>query len=138
MSLIIRDLRKSYGNVPALQGCSLDVADVELMSLVGPSGCAKSTLLNIVAGFLPPDSGDIEILGLRINELPVRERNIAFIMERLGLYAHLSVFENIAYPLRVRRVAPAEIRRRVQLVCEIIGVAGLDRKSTRLNSSHSQ
>jgi multiple sugar transport system ATP-binding protein len=128
MALIISELSKSYGNVVALDRCSLNVADGELLTLVGPSGCGKSTLLKIIAEFVPPDCGEVEVSGRRLNDLPVREREIAFIMERLGLYPHLNVFENIAYPLRVRRLRADEIKQRVDSICEITGIAGLEHR----------
>jgi multiple sugar transport system ATP-binding protein len=128
MTLLIRDLTKSYGSVQALQGCCLNVGDGELVTLVGPSGCGKSTLLKVVAGFLSANSGEVEISGRHVNELPVRERNVAFVMEHLGLYPHLSVFENIAYPLRVRRLSFSEIKRRVRSICEMTGIAELEQR----------
>jgi len=130
---------KRYGDIVALESCSLEVKSGELLSLVGPSGCGKSTLLKVVAGFLAADSGDVRICGRRVNDLPVRERGIAFVMERLGLYPHLNVFENIAYPLRVRRLNEPEIRRRVLSICELTGIDGLEhRKPSDLSGGQRQ
>lgn len=139
MSVILHDIEKHYGDVVALERCSLEVKSGELLSLVGPSGCGKSTLLKVVAGFLAADSGDVRICGRRVNELPVRERGIAFVMERLGLYPHLNVFENIAYPLRVRRLSDPEIHRRVLAICELTGINGLEhRKPAALSGGQRQ
>ena len=139
MSVILHDLTKRYGDVIALDRCSLEIKSGELLSLVGPSGCGKSTLLRIVAGFLAAESGDVQICGRRVNDLPVRERGVAFVMDRLGLYPHLNVFENIAYPLRVRRLSELEIRRRVLSICELTGINGLEqRKPSELSGGQRQ
>lgn len=139
MGVALRNIVKRYGEVLALDDCSLVVGTGELITLVGPSGCGKSTLLKIVAGFLLADEGDVEISGTRVNNLPVRQRGIAFVMDRLGLYPHLNVFENIAYPLRVRRVNDLEIRKRVTSVCELTGVSGLEhRKPSELSGGQRQ
>jgi ABC-type sugar transport system ATPase subunit len=139
MSVALHDLVKRYGDVVALDHCSLEIKSGELLSLVGPSGCGKSTLLKVIAGFFAADSGDVEIGGRCVSGLPVRERGIAFVMDRLGLYPHLNVFENIAYPLRVRRLHGPEIRRRVLSICDLTGINGLEhRKPSELSGGQRQ
>ena len=139
MSVLIRDVSKRYGNTVAVAGCSLQIEPGELLALVGPSGCGKSTLLNVIAGLVSPDAGQIEICGRRVNELPVRERGIAYIMAGLGLYPHLDVFANVAYPLRVRGIDEGEIRRRVLAICGLTGLDDLEsRKPSELSSGQQQ
>jgi multiple sugar transport system ATP-binding protein len=114
----LRRVVKRYGygdGEPAVNDVSLDIADGEMVILVGPSGCGKSTLLRMIAGLEDVTSGDVLIDGRRVNEAPPRDRNLAMVFQNYALYPHLSVFDNIAFPLRVRRdVAAAEIARRVE------------------------
>jgi multiple sugar transport system ATP-binding protein len=139
MSIEVREVAKSYGDVVALHQCSLAVADGELMVLVGPSGCGKTTLLRIVAGFLRPDDGIVFIRGKNVNGLPVRDRRLAFIMENLGLYPHLDVFKNVAYPLTVRRVNHNVVDARVREIAETLGIGELlGRRISQLSGGQRQ
>ena len=138
MSLIIRDVALSYGTTQVLKGCSLEIGSGELICLVGPSGCGKTTLLNVIAGVLSPDTGSVEVGGNAVDGLPTRERNLAFIMDRLGLYPHLSVFENIAYPLRIRKIAPQELNARVTAICTEVGLDGLEQRRPHQLSAGQQ
>jgi ABC-type sugar transport system ATPase subunit len=139
MGIQIKSVSKSYGSVRALHACSLDVATGELLTLLGPSGCGKTTLLRIIAGFLNPDSGEVVFDGRRVDGLPVRERNIAFIMENWGLYPHLDVFSNIAYPLRVRRVGRESVESRVGSVAHLLKIGHLlARRPTELSGGQRQ
>src|SRR5262249_47095740 len=112
----LRHVTKRYGDAaPAVDAVSLDVADGELVIPVGPSGCGKSTLLRMIAGLEDVTAGDVLIGGRRVNDAPPRDRNLAMVFQNYALYPHLSVFENIAFPLRVRGgVSAAELRRRVE------------------------
>ena len=111
----LRRVVKRYGDgEPAVNDVSLDIADGEMVILVGPSGCGKSTVLRMIAGLEDVTSGDVVIGGRRVNDAPPRDRNLAMVFQNYALYPHLSVFENIAFPLRVRGEIPAaEIARRV-------------------------
>src|SRR5215813_12675049 len=112
----MKNIVKRYGDgFPAVNDVSIDIADGEFMILVGPSGCGKSTLLRMIVGLEDITSGDIVIGGERINDKAPRHRNLAMVFQNYALYPHLTVFENIAFPLRVRGdVAAAEIGKRVE------------------------
>jgi multiple sugar transport system ATP-binding protein len=121
--LAIRGLRKSYGARTVLKGVDVTVADGEFFCLLGPSGAGKTTLLRCVAGLERPDEGDICIGGRRANDLLPGQRNVAMVFGTYALYPHLTVFENLAYPLRERRIAEPDIRERVERVAATLGVA---------------
>ena len=99
----IKNVSKEYGDgFKAVNDVSLDIADGEFMILVGPSGCGKSTLLRMIVGLEDITSGDILIGGERVNDKAPRNRNLAMVFQNYALYPHLTVFENIAFPLRLR------------------------------------
>ena len=101
----LKDVAKRHGDTPVLRGISLDIFDGEFLTLVGPSGCGKSTLLRIIAGLDVQDGGEVAISNRRVDGLRPKERDIAMVFQAYALYPHLSVFDNIALPLRVRRLA---------------------------------
>ena len=104
---------KRFGKLTALDDVSLLVRRGELMTLLGPSGCGKTTLLNLVGGFLMPDSGEIAIDGQRMTDVPAYRREIGIMFQNYALFPHMNVAANVGYGLRMRRVAKAEIARRV-------------------------
>src|ERR1700710_2507841 len=112
----MKNIVKRYGDgFPAVNDVSLDIADGEFMILVGPSGCGKSTLLRMIVGLEDITSGDMLIGGQRMNEKSPRDRNLSMVFQNYALYPHLSVFENIAFPLRLRKdLSEDEIRKRVE------------------------
>jgi sulfate/thiosulfate transport system ATP-binding protein len=114
MSIEVRNLRKAFGNFVALDNVSLDVPGGELVALLGPSGSGKTTLLRIIAGLEPADQGTIHFHGQDATDQPVRERQVGFVFQHYALFRHMSVFENVAFGLRVRpkavRPSEAEIR----------------------------
>jgi len=116
-SLTIQDLTKSYdGRVPALSDFSLDVPDGSFVVLLGPSGCGKSTVLRCIAGLETPDRGRISIGGEDVTSLPPGDRNVAMVFQSYALYPHLTVRENLEFPLRMRRVNPPARASRVREV----------------------
>jgi sulfate transport system ATP-binding protein len=110
MSIEVRNVRKTFGSFVALDNVSLDVPGGELVALLGPSGSGKTTLLRIIAGLEPADHGTIRFHGEDATDQPVRERQVGFVFQHYALFRHMSVFENVAFGLRVRprRVRPSE------------------------------
>src|SRR5688572_8534773 len=123
--IVLRDVKKSYAaGVMVIHGVNVNIADGEFIVIVGPSGCGKSTLLRMIAGLEQITEGEIAIAGKVVNEVEPKDRNIAMVFQNYALYPHMSVYENMSYGLRIRRMAPAEIEQRVQRAAKI-----LDRKS---------
>jgi multiple sugar transport system ATP-binding protein len=139
--IILKNLVKQYGDgFPAVNDVSLDIADGEFMILVGPSGCGKSTLLRMIVGLEDITAGDLLIGGERVNDKAPRERNLAMVFQNYALYPHLSVFENIAFPLRLRgSMSNDEIRRKVEEAASTLELTEhLDRKPGNLSGGQRQ
>jgi multiple sugar transport system ATP-binding protein len=138
--ITIKNLFKRYGDgYPAVNDVSLDIGEGEFMILVGPSGCGKSTLLRMIVGLEDITSGDLLIGGQRVNEKAPRDRNLSMVFQNYALYPHLSVFENIAFPLRLKRVPEEEIRRAVEDVAETLELSEhLERKPSQLSGGQRQ
>jgi sn-glycerol 3-phosphate transport system ATP-binding protein len=134
-----RDVRKSYGATEIIHGVTTDVADGEFVVIVGPSGCGKSTLLRMVAGLERISSGEIAIGARVVNELEPKDRDIAMVFQNYALYPHMSVRENMAYGLKIRRMASADIEAQVKRAAEILELgAFLDRKPRELSGGQRQ
>jgi putative spermidine/putrescine transport system ATP-binding protein len=118
--LKIRDLRKTYGPVVALDQANLDLREGEFLTLLGPSGSGKTTLLMMVAGLIQPDGGEVWIDGRLATYTPSFKRDIGMVFQNYALFPHLTVFENIAFPLRMRKLPEAAIAREVQRVLEVV------------------
>src|SRR5690606_7876397 len=111
--LDIDRVHKQFGAHHAVRDVTIRVRSGEFLTLLGPSGCGKTTLLRMVAGFETPSDGEIRIAGRRMNEVPPYDRTIGIVFQNLALFPHLSVGENLAYGLRIRRMAREDIRRQV-------------------------
>jgi multiple sugar transport system ATP-binding protein len=116
----LKDVCKRYGTVEAVKRLSLRCEDGEFMCLLGPSGCGKSSSLRMIAGLEEISSGEIHIGERLVNALSPKERNIAMVFETYALYPHLSVFDNIAFPLKIREIPKTQVRKRVQEVAEML------------------
>lgn len=143
MSIEIRNIRKNFGSFSALNDVSLDVPTGELVALLGPSGCGKTTLLRIIAGLEAPDSGNILFHGTDATAQQVRERQVGFVFQHYALFRHMTVFENVAFGLRVRpnrtRPSDAEIKRRVHELLELVQLDWLaDRYPPQLSGGQRQ
>jgi multiple sugar transport system ATP-binding protein len=121
----ISGLQKYYGPVHALKGIDLTVADGEFAVFVGPSGCGKSTLLRTIAGLEEENGGEIAIGGRVVNDMRPRDRNIAMVFQNYALYPYLTVYDNIAFGLRARKVGEAEIKKRVDEAAAMLGITAL-------------
>jgi multiple sugar transport system ATP-binding protein len=133
-------VEKTYpGGARAVSDCSLRVENGELMVLVGPSGCGKSTLLRLLAGLETPSRGTLCIGGRVVNDLAPQERNVAMVFQDYALYPHMSVRRNLEFPLRMRKVARAERRRRVDAVAHLLDIRSLlDRLPKQLSGGERQ
>jgi multiple sugar transport system ATP-binding protein len=130
---------KRFGSVEAVKDFNLVIADKEFVTLVGPSGCGKSTTLNLLAGLEDPSEGLIFIDNRMVNDVPPGARDIAMVFQSYALYPHMSVRENIGFGLKVRRIPPDEIERRVQEAAKILGISALlDRKPKELSGGQRQ
>src|SRR5437773_4279081 len=120
--------REGQSAFAAVRDVSLTVEPGELLTLLGPSGCGKTTTLRMVAGFEQPDEGRIHIGDQEVTDLMVYRRSIGFVFQNYALFPHLTVFDNVAYGLKVRRVSTAEIGRRVSQVLELVGLPGYEKR----------
>jgi sn-glycerol 3-phosphate transport system ATP-binding protein len=135
----IRNVFKSFGAVKVIQGISMDIKDGEFVVMVGPSGCGKSTLLRMVAGLESISAGEIAIGERVVNDLEPKDRDIAMVFQNYALYPHMSVRENMAYGLKIRRMARADIDARVKRAAEILELGPfLDRKPRALSGGQRQ
>jgi multiple sugar transport system ATP-binding protein len=135
----LRDVVKRYDEVEAVRQISLDIPDKEFVVLVGPSGCGKSTTLRMIAGLEEITGGDIFIDGEKVNDVPPKDRDIAMVFQNYALYPHMTVFENMSFGLRLRKVAKAEIRQRVEQAARILDITELlDRRPKQLSGGQRQ
>ena len=123
--LAFRDVKKSYGDTAVIHGVDCDIADGEFIVIVGPSGCGKSTLLRMVAGLEAITSGEIAIGGRVVNALEPADRDIAMVFQNYALYPHMTVFDNMSYGLKIRRMPRPEIEQRVARAAEILELGAL-------------
>ena len=123
--LEIRNVRKSFGATPIIHGVSIDIADGEFVILVGPSGCGKSTLLRMIAGLENVTGGEIRIGPRVVNDVPPKERDIAMVFQNYALYPHMTVADNMAFSMKLRKAPKAEIQARVGKAAGILGLEKL-------------
>ena len=116
------------GEIYAARDVRLDVGPGEFLTLLGPSGCGKTTTLRMIAGFEAPDAGRIHFGGQDVTALPANQRNIGFVFQNYALFPHLSVFENVAYGLRVRGQSADAVARSVGEVLALVGLAGYEQQ----------
>jgi putative spermidine/putrescine transport system ATP-binding protein len=137
--LELTEVSKAYGAVLAVDRVSLVIAQGERVALLGPSGCGKTTTLNLVAGFLRPDLGTIQIAGRDVAGIPPHKRNIGIVFQSYALFLHLTVSQNVAFGLKMRRVGRAELVRRVDEALGLVRLQGLgDRYPRQLSGGQQQ
>jgi len=135
----LRDVVKRFDRDHAVRGISLNIPDKEFVVLVGPSGCGKTTTLRMIAGLEEATAGDILIGGEVVNDVPPKDRDIAMVFQNYALYPHMTVFENMSFGLRLRRIAKAEIRSRVEQAAKILDISDLlDRRPKQLSGGQRQ
>ncbi|MBR3124864.1 MAG: sn-glycerol-3-phosphate ABC transporter ATP-binding protein UgpC [Mogibacterium sp.] len=136
----IKNIKKVYdNNVTAVHGFNLDIRDKEFIVLVGPSGCGKSTTLRMVAGLEDISGGELYIDGKLVNEVAAKDRDIAMVFQNYALYPHMTVFDNMAYPLKIKKTPKDEIARKVREVAEILDITQyLERKPAALSGGQRQ
>jgi putative spermidine/putrescine transport system ATP-binding protein len=133
------DLSKRYGDVRAVDGVSLDVAHGEFFTMLGPSGSGKTTTLRLIAGFELPDAGRVELGGEDVSRRPPYARDVNTVFQDYALFPHMTVLENVAYGLRIRKVARAERRRRAEEALELVRLPGVGgRKPAQLSGGQRQ
>ena len=139
-SIEMKNIVKKYGDgFPAVNDVSIDVADGEFMILVGPSGCGKSTLLRMIVGLEDITDGDMVIGGERVNDLAPRDRNLSMVFQNYALYPHLTVYENIAFPLRLAKMKDAEVDEKVRAASKTLDLdEHLERKPANLSGGQRQ
>jgi len=125
MRIAIRDLTKRFGSLVVVDRASFDIGEGELFTLLGPSGCGKTTLLRLIAGFNAPDGGEVRFDDHNVNDVPPHLRGIGMVFQNYALWPHMSVSDNIAYGLKLRKTPAAEAAARVAAVLDSVRLAGL-------------
>ena len=136
--LSLENLSLGYGAQTAVENLTLSVRQGELLALLGPSGCGKTTTMRAIAGLLEPKTGRIVLDGEDITHKPANQREVGLVFQSYALFPHLSVFENVAFGLRLRRVAAVELQRRVMESVELVGLQGFERRVPRELSGGQQ
>jgi len=137
-TLTLQGISKNYGSVRAVDDVSLTVPRGQFLTLLGPSGSGKTTILMMVAGFITPTAGDILLDDRVITHVPPEKRNFGMVFQGYALFPHMSVFDNVAFPLKVRRRPVKEMRQRVQKLLDLVQLAGFEGRSPRQLSGGQQ
>ena len=139
VDLKIENLTKKYGETTALDKFSIDIKSGELMVLLGPSGCGKTTAIRCIAGLIAPTNGQIYLGNKKVNELSPKDRDVAMVFQNYALYPHMSIRDNIAFPLKMRKKSKPDIQERVIKMAELLGIRDLlDRKPKELSGGQMQ
>ena len=137
--VVLENLSKHYGEVKAVNNINLKIEDRELLTLLGPSGSGKTTTMRLIAGLETPTAGRVFIGDIVVNDLPPRERDIAMVFQSYALYPHMTVYENIAFPLKMRKVTKGDIDAKVKKAAELLGISHLlQRKPKQLSGGEQQ
>ena len=135
----LKNISKSYDGQKVLDNIHLYIYDNEFLTLLGPSGCGKTTTLRLIGGFETPDEGDVIFLGERINHVPAHKRNVNTVFQRYALFPHLNVFDNVAFPLKEKKVPREEIEEKVNEMLRLVKLTGFEKRNvTRLSGGQQQ
>jgi len=139
MKVELENLTKRWGNVVGADSMNLDVKDAEFVAFLGPSGCGKTTTLLMVAGIYKPTAGFIRFDGQVVNHVAPKDRNIGMVFQSYALYPHMNVFQNISYPLKLKKIPKDEMQKRAQRVADMMGIGHLmDRRPAQLSGGQQQ
>ncbi len=139
MIVNLNNLTKKFGPVTAVDNINLDIKDGEFVAFLGPSGCGKTTTLLMIAGIYKPSSGDILFDDERVNQLPPKDRDIGMVFQSYALYPHMSVYQNLVYPLVLKKRPKTEMKEEAQQIAEMMGIGNLlDRKPSQLSGGQQQ
>ncbi|MDN5847770.1 MAG: ABC transporter ATP-binding protein [Candidatus Nitrosocosmicus sp.] len=139
VDLKIENLTKKYGETTALDKFSIDIESGELMVLLGPSGCGKTTAIRCIAGLITPTNGQIYLGNKKINELSPNDRDVAMVFQNYALYPHMSIRDNISFPLKMRKKSKSYMQEKVIQMAELLGIKDLlDRKPKELSGGQMQ
>jgi len=139
MKVKLEDLTKHFGPVVAAEGINLEVTDGEFVALLGPSGCGKTTTLLMIAGIYKPTRGNVRFDERVVNHLPPKDRNIGMVFQSYALYPHMTVFENLTFPMRIKKMPKSQMQERAQRVADMLGIGALmDRKPGQLSGGQQQ
>jgi len=139
MKVKLEDLSKHFGSVVAVDGINLEVLDGEFVALLGPSGCGKTTTLLMIAGIYKPTQGEIRFDDRVVNHLPPKNRNIGMVFQSYALYPHMTVFENLAFPMRLQKAPRQKMKERADSVATMLGIGDLmDRRPGQLSGGQQQ
>lgn len=128
MYVEMKNIFKQYGSFRASDNVNFGIEKGKLVALLGPSGSGKTTILRMIAGLETPSFGDIYIDGKRVNDIPASQRGIGFVFQNYALFRHMTVYDNIAFGLKLQKVPKDEIKKRVTELLEITGLAGLEKR----------
>src|SRR5215218_8305644 len=138
-NVVLRDVVKTYGDVVAVDRVSLDVEDGEFVALVGPSGCGKTTTLNLIAGLIDITAGEILLGDRAINDLDPKDRDLAMVFQNYALYPNKTVYKNLAFPLKMRKMALPDIDRKVKATAKVLDIVHLlERRPRELSGGQQQ
>jgi iron(III) transport system ATP-binding protein len=137
-TLHLERIVKKYGKVKAVDELSLEVREGELLTLLGPSGCGKTTVLRCVSGFIKPDSGDIYLGDRKITEIPPQKRGIGLVFQNYALWPHMTVFQNLAFGLQIKKLSKSEIHQKVERALSLVQLEGFEDRYPRQLSGGQQ
>ncbi|MBR5001173.1 MAG: ABC transporter ATP-binding protein, partial [Firmicutes bacterium] len=137
-TLVLKNITKRFGDFTAVNNFNLDVADGEMIALLGGSGCGKTTTLRMIAGFTAPTEGSIFVDGKEMGKIPPYKRNVGIFFQNYALFPHMTVFENVAFGLKLQKLPKAEIEQRVSEILSLVKLFGLEKRYPRELSGGQQ